>query len=126
MRFFVFFLIISPLIFSKDEIQTYNFKNDFDEKRFYSLQKEVSCPLCEGSSIAGSNAPIAVDIKNKIYLDIVKGKSNEEILTNLRDIFGNDVTYKPAFENNMILWFLPVVLLLAIVFAARIFLKKNA
>ena len=126
MRFFVFFLIISSLIFSKDEIQTYNFKNDFDEKRFYSLQKEVSCPLCEGYSIAGSNAPIAVDIKNKIYLEIVKGKSNEEILTNLRDIFGNDVTYKPTFENNMILWFLPVVLLLAIVFAARIFLKKNA
>ena len=125
MRFFVFFLIISSLIFSKDEIHTYNFKNDFDEKRVYTLQKEVSCPLCEGSSIAGSNAPIAVDIKNKIYLDIVKGKSNEEILTNLRDIFGNDVTYKPTFENNMILWFLPVVLLLAIVFAARIFLKKN-
>ena len=48
-------------------LKIFSFINDLDEKRFYSLQKEVSCPLCEGSSIAGSNAPIAFDIKNKIY-----------------------------------------------------------
>lgn len=126
MKFFLLFLVFSSFIFSKDELQTYTFKNDLDEKRFYSLQKEVSCPLCEGSSIAGSNAPIAVDIKNKIYLEITKGKSNEEILNNLRNIFGNDVTYKPSLENNLFLWFLPLVLFLAIIFAARIFLKKNA
>ena len=64
---------------------TFSFINDSDE-RFNSFQKEVSCPLCEGSSIAGSNAPIAVDIKNKIYTEILLGKSDEEILANLRDI----------------------------------------
>ena len=62
-------------------------------KKDFIPSKEVSCPLCEGSSIAGSNAPIASDIKNKIYTEILLGKSDEEILANLRNIFGEEVTY---------------------------------
>ena len=125
MRVLLLILFFSQFVNGKDEFVTFSFINDSDEKRFYSLQKEVSCPLCEGSSIAGSNAPIAVDIKNKIYTEISLGKSDEEILANLRNIFGEEVTYKPSFENNIFLWFLPIIFFLLIVFAARIFLKKN-
>ena len=125
MRVLLLILFFSQFVNGKDEFVTFSFINDSDEKRFYSLQKEVSCPLCEGSSIAGSNAPIAVDIKNKIYTEISLGKSDEEILANLRNIFGEEVTYKPSFENNIFLWFLPIVFFLLILLAARIFLKKN-
>ena len=82
MRVLLLILFFSQFVNGKDEFVTFSFINDSDEKRFYSLQKEVSCPLCEGSSIAGSNAPIAVDIKNKIYTEISLGKSDEEILAN--------------------------------------------
>tara|TARA_B100000941_G_scaffold10343_1_gene6419 strand:- start:526 stop:915 length:390 start_codon:yes stop_codon:yes gene_type:complete len=125
MRVLLLILFFSQFVNGKDEFVTFSFINDSDEKRFYSLQKEVSCPLCEGSSIAGSNAPIAVDIKNKIYTEISLGKSDEEILANLRNIFGEEVTYKPSFENNIFLWFLPIIFFLLILLAARIFLKKN-
>ena len=124
MKAFLLILLLSQLVYGEDEFMTFSFINDSDEKRFYSLQKEVSCPLCEGSSIAGSNAPIAADIKNKIYTEILLGKSDEEILANLRDIFGEEVTYKPSFENNIFLWLFPLIFFLLIVFAARIFLKK--
>ena len=124
MRVLLLILFFSQFVNGKDEFVTFSFINDSDEKRFYSLQKEVSCPLCEGSSIAGSNAPIAVDIKNKIYTEISLGKSDEEILANLRNIFGEEVTYKPSFENNIFLWFLPIIFFLLILLAARIFLKK--
>ena len=125
MKAFLLILLLSQLVYGEDEFMTFSFINDSDEKRFYSLQKEVSCPLCEGSSIAGSNAPIAADIKNKIYTEILLGKSDEEILANLRDIFGEEVTYKPSFENNVFLWLFPLIFFLLIIFAARIFLKKN-
>ena len=125
MKSFLMILILSSFVNGQDELKIFSFINDLDEKRFYSLQKEVSCPLCEGSSIAGSNAPIAFDIKNKIYEEILLGKSDEEILANLRDIFGEEVTYKPSFENNIFLWLLPLIFFLLIIFAARIFLKKN-
>ena len=107
MKAFLLILLFSQTVYGEDEFMTFSFINDSDEKRFYSLQKEVSCPLCEGSSIAGSNAPIAADIKNKIYTEILLGKSDEEILANLRDIFGEEVTYKPSFENNIFLWLFP-------------------
>ena len=83
MKAFLLILLFSQIVYGEDEFMTFSFINDSDEKRFYSLQKEVSCPLCEGSSIAGSNAPIASDIKNKIYTEILLGKSDEEILANL-------------------------------------------
>ena len=66
MKAFLLILLFSQTVYGEDEFMPFSFINDSDEKRFYSLQKEVSCPLCEGSSIAGSNAPIASDIKNKI------------------------------------------------------------
>ena len=125
MKVFLSILLLSQFLFGQDGFVTFSFINDSDEKRFYYLQKQVSCPLCEGSSIAGSNAPIAFDIKNKIYTEILLGKSDEEILANLRNIFGEEVTYKPSFENNIFLWFLPIIFFLLILFAARIFLKKN-
>ena len=125
MKVFLSILLLSHFLFGQDGFVTFSFINDSDEKRFYYLQKQVSCPLCEGSSIAGSNAPIASDIKNKIYTEILLGKSDEEILANLRNIFGEEVTYKPSFENNIFLWFLPIIFFLLILFAARIFLKKN-
>ena len=125
MKSFLMILILSSFLHGQDELKIFSFINDLDEKRFYSLQKEVSCPLCEGSSIAGSNAPIALDIKIKIYEEILLGKSDEEILANLRNIFGEEVTYKPSFENNIFLWLLPFIFFLLILFAARIFLKKN-
>ena len=99
MKAFLLILLFSQLVYGQDEFMTFSFINDSDEKRFYSLQKEVSCPLCEGSSIAGSNAPIAADIKNKIYTEILLGKSDEEILANLRDIFGEEVTYIPSLKT---------------------------
>ena len=125
MKSFLMILILSSFLHGQDELKIFSFINDLDEKRFYSLQKEVSCPLCEGSSIAGSNAPIAFDIKIKIYEEILLGKSDEEILANLRNIFGEEITYKPSFENNIFLWLLPFIFFLLILFAARIFLKKN-
>ena len=68
MKAFLLILLFSQSVYGEDEFMTFSFINDSDEKRFYSLLKEVSCPLCEGSSIAGSNAPIASDIKNKINI----------------------------------------------------------
>jgi cytochrome c-type biogenesis protein CcmH/NrfF len=58
-------------------------------------------------------------------LEILLGKSDEEILAILRNIFGEEVTYKPSFENNIFLWLFPLIFFLFIIFAAIIFLKKK-
>ena len=63
-----FFLLLS-MIFSNLTISEslYKFDSAEDEKRFYSLIKEIRCPKCTSGSLASSNAPVSEDIKLYIY-----------------------------------------------------------
>ena len=73
---FLTLLFFSSFIMSDS---LYNFENAVDEKRFYSLIKEIRCPKCTSGSLASSNAPVSQDIKNKIIELIKEGKSDKEI-----------------------------------------------
>ena len=70
MKAFLLILLFSQLIYGEDEFITFSFINDSDEKRFYSLQNEVSCPLCEGSSIAVINLMLQ-NRRPIIYLSLI-------------------------------------------------------
>tara|TARA_B100001059_G_scaffold71951_1_gene69054 strand:+ start:4291 stop:4617 length:327 start_codon:yes stop_codon:yes gene_type:complete len=91
----------------------YNFENAVDEKRFYSLIKEIRCPKCTSGSLASSNAPVSQDIKNKIIELIKEGKSDKEIKEYIASRFGSSVLYNPGFnKDTYILWFAPFLILL--------------
>ena len=72
------FFLISSIIFSNFTISEslYKFDSAEDEKRFYSLIKEIRCPKCTSGSLASSNAPVSEDIKSKIIELIKEGKSD--------------------------------------------------
>ena len=91
----------------------YDFENIEDEKRFYSLIKEIRCPKCTSGSLASSNAPVSVDIKEKIIELIKEGKTDKEIKQHIAARFGNSVLYNPGFDKNTyLLWISPFVILL--------------
>ena len=72
MKFFSYFLLfVSTCIFTQEALDLYSFSSKDHEQRFYSLAEEISCPLCEGSSINGSTSPIAKDMKNIIFTSIL-------------------------------------------------------
>ena len=86
----------------------YNFENVNDEKRFYSLIKEIRCPKCTSGSLASSNAPVSEDIKKKIIQLIKEGKTDDETKNFLSDRFGNEVLYNPGLNSSTyILWIAP-------------------
>ena len=91
----------------------YDFENIEDEKRFYSLIKEIRCPKCTSGSLASSNAPVSVDIKEKIIELIKEGKTDKEIKQHIAARFGNSVLYNPGLDKNTyLLWISPFVILL--------------
>ena len=47
-----FFCILS----AQEANELYSFDSDETKNRFYSLNKEIGCPMCSGSSIDGSSA----------------------------------------------------------------------
>ena len=112
-RFFLLFsMIFSNLTISES---LYKFDNAEDEKRFYSLIKEIRCPKCTSGSLASSNAPVSEDIKSKIIELIKEGKSNQEIKEFLSDRFGNQILYNPGLnKDTYFLWFTPGLFLIII------------
>jgi cytochrome c-type biogenesis protein CcmH len=111
------FFLFSTIIFSSFTISEslYKFDNAEDEKRFYSLIKEIRCPKCTSGSLASSNAPVSEDIKSKIIELIKEGKSDQEIKQFLSDRFGNQVLYNPGFsKDTYFLWLAPALFLILI------------
>ncbi|MFN3725790.1 MAG: cytochrome c-type biogenesis protein CcmH [Allosphingosinicella sp.] len=84
------------------------------------LMDEVRCLVCQGQSIADSDADMAGDMRNNIRRRIAAGESPEQIRSWLIQRYGNWVTYDPPVEPlTWPLWFAPIVLLGAGLFLMR-------
>jgi cytochrome c-type biogenesis protein CcmH len=112
-KIFLFFSIIFSSFTVGESL--YEFDSIEDEKRFYTLIKEIRCPKCTSGSLASSNAPVSEDIKSKIIQLIKEGKSDQEIKEFLSDRFGNQVLYNPGLsKDTYFLWFPPGLFLMLI------------
>ena len=112
-KIFLFFSIIFSSFTVGESL--YEFDSIEDEKRFYTLIKEIRCPKCTSGSLASSNAPVSEDIKSKIIQLIKEGKSDKEIKEFLSYRFGNQVLYNPGFsKDTYFLWFAPGLFLMLI------------
>ena len=112
-KIFLFFSIIFSSFTVGESL--YEFDSIEDEKRFYTLIKEIRCPKCTSGSLASSNAPVSEDIKSKIIQLIKEGKSDKEIKEFLSDRFGNQVLYNPGLsKDTYFLWFEPGLFLMLI------------
>jgi len=109
--------IFSISLNSESTKEIYSFANDEYQERFYTLVDTYRCPKCQSSNLAGSNAPIAQDLKREIHRLIEDGKTNEQIEEFLSSRYGDFILYKPALrKNTLILWIGPFGLFLVIIF----------
>ena len=91
-----------------------------EESAARDLMDEVRCLVCQGQSIADSDADMAGDMRNNIRRRIAAGETPEQIRAWLVDRYGNWVTYDPPVEPlTWPLWFAPIVLLGAGLFLMR-------
>jgi cytochrome c-type biogenesis protein CcmH len=87
-----------------------------NQERVADLSKEIACPVCGGESVAQSNAPAAVNIRNEIGRQVDAGRTDDEIRTYLAQQFGEDQLLRPRGEGvSALVWVLPVA---AVVVAA--------
>lgn len=94
-----------------DEIHAFD---NPEQKRIYlELGDELRCPKCQNQSIAGSNAGVAKDLKNKVYKLVKEGNSKQQVIDFMVERYGYFVTYKPPITaGTIILWVFPIVFLL--------------
>lgn len=99
----------------------YQFDSPEQEARFYRVIHELHCPVCQGQSIADSNAELARDMRAKVHELIVEGKSDDQVLAFMTQRYGDYVLFRPPVTPaTWLLWFAPG--LLAVVAIATVFL----
>lgn len=109
-----FTLLLFPLLTIAQAIQPLPFRNHAEEVRFQHLSAELRCPMCQNETLADSNAPIAHDLRRQVFEMIQAGKTDDQIKAYLVDRYSQFVLYNPPVEpGTWLLWFGPLVLLVA-------------
>ena len=84
------------------------------ERRLKALAEELRCLVCQNQTIADSNAPLAVDLRNQIRGQISQGRSDDQIRAYMVERYGDFVLYKPPFRaTTAVLWLGPPLLIAA-------------
>ena len=83
--------------------------NNSDAERYVTLTKEIRCIVCQNQNLADSTAPIADDLRQKIYAMILEKKSDEEIKDYLVKRYGEFILLRPRFnQSTVVLWLFPL------------------
>ncbi len=119
-------LYVYTLGLADDSKEIYPFDDSTQEKIFLSLLDEIRCPKCQSSNLAGSNAPIANDLKREVYRLVRSGQSEEEVKTYLVERYGNFIVYDPPFRaDTFVLWFGPLLFFLLTLSIILLILRKR-
>ena len=90
------------------------------ERRARALMETIRCLVCQGQSIADSDAEMAGDMRSLIRERIQAGQTPEQIRAWLISRYGDWVTYQPTLQPwTWPLWAAPILLLLAGFWLAR-------
>ena len=97
------------------------------EARLKAMSQELRCLVCQNSTLADSDAPLAEDLRKEIRIQMHAGKTDAEIIDYLVARYGDFVRFRPPVNNaTAILWFGPFLLLFASGFVLYRVLKKHA
>jgi cytochrome c-type biogenesis protein CcmH len=84
------------------------------DRRVADLSQELRCLVCQNQTLADSNAPLAVDLRNQVREQLAAGKSEAEVVDFLVARYGDFVLYRPPLKaSTLFLWIGPFVFLLA-------------
>ena len=82
------------------------------EKRVMALSDELRCLVCQNQTIADSNAPLAVDLREQVREKLAAGMSDADVIGFMVERYGDFVLYRPPVKGaTWVLWFGPFLLL---------------
>ena len=98
------------------------------EAKAEALMEELRCLVCQGQSIADSDAELAGDMRHLVRTRIAAGESPAAVRAWLVERYGNWISYRPPSQPiGWPLWGAPIVLLVlgALLVRKRIKLRHS-
>ncbi|MBS3743394.1 MAG: cytochrome c-type biogenesis protein CcmH [Wenzhouxiangellaceae bacterium] len=123
----VLLLSLSAFAAAQDSaIEPRNFNSETQEKRYRALISELRCTVCQNEPIESSNAPLAADLREQVYNQLLEGRADFEIRQYMRDRYGDFVLYNPPFAGHtLILWVGPIILLLIGLITGGVMIRRR-
>lgn len=108
-------------------IEPMPFKDHAQELRFQHLTSQLRCPMCQNETLADSNAPIARDLRHEVFKLMQEGRSDAQIKQYLVARYSDYVLYDPPVNpTTWLLWFGPLLILLAGAVVVVVTIRKRA
>jgi len=119
-------LCLSSLVAAESAIEPRFFRTEVQETRYRALIGEIRCTVCQNEPLESSNAPLAADLRDQVYLQIMDGRSDFEIRQYMRDRYGDFVLYTPPLAGRtLILWFGPIALLVIGLVTGAVMIRRR-
>ena len=121
-------LILSALICvsSQAAIEAVKFETPELLERYQSLIAELRCTVCQNQNLADSDADLAKDLRRKTEEMLKAGQSDEDVLSYMRERYGDFVLYSPPLSGSTsLLWLGPFALLVIAAASVLISIKRK-
>ena len=101
-------------------------RNPDQERQARTLMETLRCVVCQGQSIADSDADMAGEMRALVRQRIARGEAPEAVRTWLIARYGDYVSYAPPLRAATLpLWLAPLVLLALGVWLARATFRRR-
>lgn len=127
-RWFAMLLLgVVATAWGQGAIDAYEFDDALQETRYRDLIAEFRCPKCLNTNLAGSDAPIARDLRRAVHRLVLEGLDDPAIRAHLQARYGDFVLYDPPVRTDtLLLWLAPIALLIGAAAAIAHMARRRA
>ena len=97
-----------PLIEAEAAVEVEQLSTPALEARYHVLIEELRCPKCQNQNLAGSDSPVAGDLRREVRRLLEEGFTDGDIKDYMVARYGDFVLYRPPLQRNTVaLWLAP-------------------
>jgi cytochrome c-type biogenesis protein CcmH len=112
-------LVLLVMSVAEAAVDVFEFSSTEQRERYQTLVDELRCPKCQNQNLAGSDSPIAMDLRQELYRQLKDGRTDDQIKAFMVQRYGDYVLYRPPVQSNtLILWWGPPLILAVAVMIA--------
>src|SRR5579859_1585773 len=88
-------------------------KQDALDQRVQNVASQLRCPVCQGESVADSQATIAQQMRQVIREQLQSGKSEQDVVQYFVHSYGDQIVWLPPWQGfSLLAWLVPMAFLL--------------
>jgi cytochrome c-type biogenesis protein CcmH len=88
-------------------------KQETLDQRVQNVASQLKCPVCQGESVADSQATIAQQMRQVIREQLLSGKSEQDVVQYFIRSYGDQIVWLPPWQGfSLLAWLVPIAFVL--------------